>query len=223
MVLQQESIVPANCSMQWTIGPSVWTTVDVVYLSFHKAFETVPHKHLLSKLHGYGIQGNLLSWIEAFLTGRKQRVVLNGHCSIWSDVVSGVPQGLSWGLCFLTYNMSMTYLILLAVPSYFLLMTSKFNISKCNILHLELHISSAPITFALLSGQYYQSGTLVSQLMKILNFMSTLYLWPTKLTVFLGWSKEVLPVWTLTCWFIFINLQCDLYLSMQIQYGALTT
>jgi len=43
---------------------------------------------------------------------------------------------------------------------------------------LELHISSAPITFvALLSSQYYQSETLVSQLMKILNFMSTLYLW----------------------------------------------
>ena len=34
--------------------------VDVVYLDFHKAFNMAPHKYLLSKLHGYGIQGNLL-------------------------------------------------------------------------------------------------------------------------------------------------------------------
>jgi len=67
--------------------------VDVVYLDFHKALDMVPHKYLLSKLHGHGIQGNLVSWIEAFLTGRKQRIVLNGHGSTWSDVVSGVPQG----------------------------------------------------------------------------------------------------------------------------------
>ena len=44
------------------------------------------------------MQGNLLSWIEAFLTGRKERVVLNGHCSTWSDVVSGVPQESVLGL-----------------------------------------------------------------------------------------------------------------------------
>ena len=35
----------------------------------------------------------MLSWIEAFVSGRKQRVALNGHCSSWADVLSGVPQG----------------------------------------------------------------------------------------------------------------------------------
>ena len=35
----------------------------------------------------------MLSWIEAFLSGRKQRVVLNHHCSSWADALSGVPQG----------------------------------------------------------------------------------------------------------------------------------
>ena len=67
--------------------------MDVVYLDFQKAFDSVPHNYLLSKLYGYGIQGNLLSWIEAFLIERKQKVVLNGHCSTWADVLSGVPQG----------------------------------------------------------------------------------------------------------------------------------
>ena len=89
-----------SCTSQLLHAVNYWTQcldnkypVDVVYLDFHKAFDTVPHKHLLSKLRGYGIQGNLISWIEAFLTRRKQRVVLNGHCSTWADVVSGVPQG----------------------------------------------------------------------------------------------------------------------------------
>ena len=40
-----------------------------------------------------GIKGRLLNWIEAWLTNRKQRTVLNGTCSNWSSVISGVPQG----------------------------------------------------------------------------------------------------------------------------------
>ena len=35
----------------------------------------------------------MLSWIQAWLTGRRQRVVLKGKCSCWADVLSGVPQG----------------------------------------------------------------------------------------------------------------------------------
>ena len=40
-----------------------------------------------------GVNGQLLNWIEAWLTDRKQRVVLNGQSSAWADVLSGVPQG----------------------------------------------------------------------------------------------------------------------------------
>ena len=77
---------------------------DVAYLDFQKAFDLVPHKYLLSKLYGYGNQGKLLSWIEGFLTGRKQRIVLNSHCSTWADVLSGVPQGsVLWPLFFYIY------------------------------------------------------------------------------------------------------------------------
>jgi ribonucleases P/MRP protein subunit RPP40 len=40
-----------------------------------------------------GIKGNLLNWIGAWLSDRKQRVVINGYVSGWEKVYSGVPQG----------------------------------------------------------------------------------------------------------------------------------
>ena len=66
---------------------------DVVFLDFAKAFDKVPRKRLLKKLHSHGIRGQLLKWIEDWLSGRTQRVVLNGEFSSWIEVLSGVPQG----------------------------------------------------------------------------------------------------------------------------------
>ena len=68
-------------------------SVDVVYLDFAKAFDKVPHLRLVKKCEGLGISGSILHWIQEWLSDRKQRVVLNGKCSRWGEVVSGVPQG----------------------------------------------------------------------------------------------------------------------------------
>ena len=66
---------------------------DVLLLDFSKAFDTVPHKRLLSKLQYYGINGSTANWIKGFLSNRKQQVLVNGSSSSLSDVISGVPQG----------------------------------------------------------------------------------------------------------------------------------
>ena len=50
------------------------------------------HNKLLSKLKSYGICGNLLSWIEAFLCGRSQSVRIGEAISAAVPVISGVPQ-----------------------------------------------------------------------------------------------------------------------------------
>jgi len=78
--------------------------VDMTVLDFSKAFDKVPHQRLMRKLWRYGVRGQTHSWIEAFLTNRRQRVVVDGECSEWVSVDSGVPQGTVLGpLLFLTF------------------------------------------------------------------------------------------------------------------------
>ena len=64
-----------------------------VFLDISKAFDKVWHEGLLFKLKLNGISGNLLNVITDFLYQIKQKVVLNGQHSSWTNVQAGVPQG----------------------------------------------------------------------------------------------------------------------------------
>jgi endonuclease/exonuclease/phosphatase family metal-dependent hydrolase len=78
---------------EWTAITDVRGSLDAVYFDFQKAFDSVPHRRLLSKIHSYGIGGQVASWLTAFLSNRQQRVSVNQHTSSWQPVESGVPQG----------------------------------------------------------------------------------------------------------------------------------
>ncbi len=67
--------------------------VDVAIMDFSKAFDVVDHGRLLYKASHYGIRGHTNSWLEAFLSNRTQRVVVDGATSTRAVVESGVPQG----------------------------------------------------------------------------------------------------------------------------------
>ena len=67
--------------------------VDLVYLDFSKAFDTVLHNILVEKLAAHGLDGCMLCWVKHWLYGRAQRVVVNGVKSSWWLVMRCVPQG----------------------------------------------------------------------------------------------------------------------------------
>lgn len=73
-----------------------------------KAINSVPHRRLISKVHAYGIKGNVAKWLNDFLRNRSQDVVVNEVQSKEAKVTSGIPQSSILCHCFLSY-ISMIY------------------------------------------------------------------------------------------------------------------
>ena len=67
--------------------------VDTVYIDFSKAFDSVCHARLLSKLWNLSIRGLLHQWIASYLSHRCQAMRVSNWVSDSQCVPSGVPQG----------------------------------------------------------------------------------------------------------------------------------
>ena len=76
----------------------------VVFLDLKKAFDTVDHNILISKLSAYGIRGTSIEWFKSYLSERNQKCFINGSLSSNRVLSCGIPQGTILGpLLFLLY------------------------------------------------------------------------------------------------------------------------
>lgn len=88
----------------WTLAIKDKRAVVVAYIDYSKAFDCVSHQKLTIKLSAYGISGNLLKWIEYFLSNRTQQTKVGSQLSDIVSLTSGVVQGSVLGpLLFLLY------------------------------------------------------------------------------------------------------------------------
>lgn len=78
--------------------------VDVIYTDLAKAFDTVDHCILISKLSSLGFNTTITDLILSYLSNRSCYVCYNGFCSDVFTASSGVPQGPILDLYCLTYT-----------------------------------------------------------------------------------------------------------------------
>ena len=65
----------------------------VVFLDLKKAFDTVDHSILTSKLAVYGIESASIEWFKSYLSERNQKCFINGAFSNNYVLSCGIPQG----------------------------------------------------------------------------------------------------------------------------------
>ena len=77
----------------WMKAIELGHNIDVIYTDFSKAFDSVPHTCLQVKLESVGVEGQVLFWLKAFLTGKRHRMSVEGELFEWVYAKSGIPQG----------------------------------------------------------------------------------------------------------------------------------
>ena len=87
-----------NCSFEsnlYTLG---------IFIDLSKAFDTVDHKSLITKLENHGVKGTNLQWFKSYLENRKQFMAYANFSTSYINISCSVPQGSVLGpLLFLVY------------------------------------------------------------------------------------------------------------------------
>ena len=72
--------------------------VGLIFMDLSKAFDTINHSLLLTKLKTHGFSNQALRLLQSYLCNRFQRSIINSSFSSWNEVITGVPQGSILGL-----------------------------------------------------------------------------------------------------------------------------
>ena len=90
----------------------------VVFLDLKKAFNTVDHEILLTKMNRCGIQGKTLDWFKSYLTNHTQQCSVNGCLPDFTTLKCGVPQGtILCPLLFLIYVNDLPNCLSFSIPT----------------------------------------------------------------------------------------------------------
>ena len=131
-----------DCTNDWYINLDRKMFNLVVVIDLKKAFDTVDHQILLSKLELYGIIGQALNLLKSYLTNRKQKCQIKNAFSSERLIKCGVPQGSILGpLLFLLYINDLPHCLSKTKPQLFADDTN-LTASANSVTDLEVAVNS---------------------------------------------------------------------------------